>query len=218
MVWTGPIIFYLLEGMWTTALLCVTSVVASLCIGTVLGTLSMVQVAPVRLVIRLYVEIWRGLPQIVTLFLIFFALPVLHIYVSAFAAAIVGLTLWGSANVAEIVRGAAQSIPMTQHRATRALGLTWIQAMTLVVLPQAFRRMLPPLVSFLANAIQTSTLASIIGVLEVLEAGTRVIQRFTFDFGQPHALVIYTVVLAFFFSICFPLSRLASWLERRLIA
>lgn len=217
MGWAGPVVSYLLQGMRATALLCVTSVGASLCAGVILGTLSTVRVAPVRLAVRLYVEVWRGLPTVVTLFFVFFLLPVLHVYLGAFAAAILGLTLWGSANIAEIVRGAVQSIPYVQHTAARALGMNGFHVLTLVVLPQAIRRMLPPLVSFLAHAIQNTTLAAVIGVLELLESGSRSIQRLTYDLGQPHAVPIYAAVLAFFFLVCFPLTRLAGRFERRLV-
>ena len=89
----------------------------------------------------------------------------------------IGLSLWGSAQVAEATRGAVQSIPREQHEAASALGFGWIGRHRIVILPQAFRRLLPPLVSLIANIIQNTTIASLIGVTELLAAGSRQIER-----------------------------------------
>jgi polar amino acid transport system permease protein len=98
--------------------------------------------------VRAYVEVWRGLPIIITLFFIFFVLPLIGLEVDTFVAAAVGLTLWGSANVAEVVRGAVQSVPRGQSEAAAALGFPWPRRMRFVILPQATRRALPPLVGW----------------------------------------------------------------------
>ncbi len=215
--WIGSVASYLLQGAWVTVILCFASVSASLAIGLVLGSLSVFSNRVVRILVRAYVEVWRGLPAILILFFVFFALPTLNIHLNAMAATIVGLALWGSANIAEIVRGAVQSIPASQHDAARAIGLSTFQLSVFVVVPQAARRMLPPLVSFIAHAIQNTTLAAAIGTLDILEAGNRSVQRLTFDLGDPHAVPIFTAVLIFFFVICFPLTRLAAGMEKRLV-
>lgn len=215
--WILPVAAYMAEGLRVTLLLCCITVVASTLIGVVLGALSVVRWAPFALALRAHIEFWRGLPTIVSLFFIFFALPTLHLYFSAFAAAAIGLTLWASANVAEIVRGAIGSIPRDQFSAGAALGLSAIQVMTFIILPQALRRMLPPLVGMLVNLIQTTTLAAVIGVLDVLEAGKRSVERLTLQTGNPHAAEIYAAVLILFFLMCFPLSQYASTLEKRLV-
>jgi polar amino acid transport system permease protein len=110
-----------------------------------------------------------------------------------------------------------QSIPREQHEAAAALGFGWVGRHAFVILPQAVRRLLPPLVSLLVNIIQNTTVASLIGVAEVLETGNRSVERLTFTTGQPHAFPIFIGVMAVFFVISFPLTRLASFLERRLI-
>ena len=176
--WAGPVAHYMLHtGLKATLEIAGASVVASAIVGLVLGTLLTVRFAPLRAPIRLYIEIWRGLPIIVTIFLIYFALPTLHLRFNAFTAAAIGLTLWGSAQVAEATRGAVQSIPREQHEAASALGFGWIGRHRFVILPQALRRLTPPMVGLLVNVIQNSTLAAIIGVAEVLQTGQSSIER-----------------------------------------
>ena len=215
--WIAPVAAYMAVGLKATLLLCGITVVASTAIGILLGALSVVRWTPFRLALRAHIEFWRGLPTIVSLFFIFFALPTVHLYFSAFVAAAIGLTLWASANVAEIVRGAIASIPRDQFTAGTALGLGAVQVMALVILPQALRRMLPPLVGMLVNLIQTTTLAAVIGVLDVLEAGKRSVERLTLQTGNPHAVEVYAAILIVFFLLCFPLSQYATSLEKRLV-
>jgi polar amino acid transport system permease protein len=190
-------------------------------IGVVFGTLITVDFLPLRALIRLYIEIWRGLPLIVTIFVIFFVLPTAEIRFTAIQAAAVGLSLWGSAQVAEATRGAVQSIPREQHEAAAALGFGWVGRHVFVIVPQALRRLLPPMVSLLVNVIQNSTLAGLIGALELLFAAKIQVERLA---GPPpgglaelHAIEIYGGLLVTFFVISFPLTRLAAYLEKRLI-
>ena len=136
-------------------------------------------------------------------------------------AAAIALVLWGSAQVAEATRGAVQSIPFEQHEASSALGFGWVGRHRFVILPLALRRLLPPLVSLLVNIIQNSTLAQVIGGLEILEAGERQNERLTavppIGLGEIHAFEIFAGVAFLFFMISFPLTRLAAYLEKRLI-
>jgi polar amino acid transport system permease protein len=152
---------------------------------------------------------------------IFFVLPTAEIRFTAIQAAAVGLSLWGSAQVAEATRGAVQSIPREQHEAAAALGFGWVGRHVFVIVPQALRRLLPPMVSLLVNVIQNSTLAGLIGALELLFAAKIQVERLA---GPPpgglaelHAIEIYGGLLVTFFVISFPLTRLAAYLEKRLI-
>jgi polar amino acid transport system permease protein len=220
--WVDPVAHYMLhEGLKNTLRIAVFAVVGSTVIGVLLGTLMTIRFLPLRSLLRLYVEVWRGLPIIVTIFLVYYALPTtpyVHHRFGAFTGAAVGLTLWGSAQVAEATRGAVQSIPREQQEAAAALGFGWIGRHLFVILPQALRRLLPPLVSLVANIIQNTTIASLIGVTELLATGQRSIERLQFEAGaNSHAFAIYTALLAAFFCISFPLTRLAAFLERRLV-
>ena len=220
--WAGPVTEYMVkEGLKGTLTIAAESVVASAVVGVVFGTLLTVTFLPLRAVVRLYIEIWRGLPIVVTIFLIFFVLPSAGIRFSAIQAAAIGLALWGSAQIAEATRGAVQSIPREQHDAAAALGFGWVGRHVYVIVPQALRRLLPPFVSLLVNVIQNSTLAALIGASELLETGKRQVERLA---GPPpgglselHAFEIYGGVMLAFFVISFPLTRLAAYLERRLV-
>jgi polar amino acid transport system permease protein len=233
--WAEPVVDYIIHtGLKNTLIIAAVSVVLSIVIGVVLGTLLTIKFLPLRALIRLYIEVWRGLPIIVTIFLLYFALPTVadetrlfFLDLDPMRAAILGLTLWGSAQVAEATRGAVQSIPKEQHEASAALGFGWVGRHVNVILPQAFRRLLPPLVSLSVGVIQNSTLASIIGVPEVLETAQRSANRLAvptvdpatlaIEGGDSHALEIYLFVFVLFFVISFPLTRLAAYLEKRLV-
>lgn len=214
--WVGPVAEYVASGLVTTLLLALVSIVASVALGTVLGTLLTLPTAAVRAVVRAYVEVWRGLPIIITLFFIFFVLPVIGLDVDTFVAAAVGLALWGSANVAEVVRGAVQSVPRGQSEAAAALGFPWRRRMRHVILPQATRRAVPPLVGQVVNLLQQTSLAAVIGLLDILEASQRSIERLTLSGGETHAVPILGAVLVVFFLICLPLTMLSRRLERTL--
>ncbi|HEY2672202.1 MAG TPA: amino acid ABC transporter permease [Rugosimonospora sp.] len=214
--WVSPVASYLAGGLRTTALLAVVSVVASVVVGTLLGTLLTLPSRLVRAVVRAYVEIWRGLPIIIILFFIFFVLPIIGVRVDTFVAAAIGLSLWGSANMAEVVRGAVQSVPTGQAEAAAALGFSWAGRMRHVILPQATRRALPPLIGLVVNLTQQTSLAAVIGLLDILEASQRSIERLTLAGGNAHAVPILGAVLAVFFVVCLPLTMLSRWFERRL--
>ena len=234
--WAEPVADYMLHtGLKNTLIIAGVSVVLSVVVGVLLGTLLTLKFLPIQAAIRGYIELWRGLPIIVTIFILFFGLPTLAdelnveaLRLSEIKAAILGLSLWGSAQIAEATRGAVQSIPKEQHEASAALGFGWVGRHVFVILPQALRRLLPPLVSLSVNIIQNSTLAQILGVPEILETAERSTERLSFPTVDPatlevegggdnHAFEIYGAVFVLFFLISFPLTRLAAFLERRLV-
>ena len=223
-VWVEPTVRYMVEvGIPNTLRVAAIALVAATAIGIVLGTLLTIRFLPSRALIRLYIEVWRGLPILVTIFIIYFALPALTLRLEfqPLTAAAIGLTLWGSAQIAEATRGGIQSIPREQHEAAAALGFGWVGRHTFVILPQALRRLLPPLVSLLVNIIQNTTIAQVIGAPEVLETAERSVERVASEppagLGEIHAFEVYGAVMLAFFLISFPLTRLAAYLERRLV-
>jgi polar amino acid transport system permease protein len=222
--WVEPVARYILtEGLPGTLRVSAVAVVGSALIGIVLGTLITIQFLPLRVLIRLYIEVFRGLPILVTVFIVYFGLPSAspQLEFDPLTSASIALVLWGSAQVAEATRGAVQSIPREQHEAAAALGFGWVGRHSAVILPQALRRLLPPFVSLLVNIIQNSTLAGVIGGLEILEAGERQSERLTSfppaGIGEIHAFEIFLGVAVLFFLISFPLTRLAAVLEKRLV-
>src|SRR5918997_1245801 len=196
--WVEPVARYMLEeGLRNTLQVAAISLVGSALIGIFLGTLLTIRFLPSRTVIRLYIEVWRGLPILVTIFVIFFALPAVsdQLRFGPLTAAAIGLTLWGSAQVAEATRGAVQSIPREQHEAASALGFGWVGRHVYVILPQAFRRLIPPLVTLLVGIILNSTLAQVIGANELLESAERMVERLNaippVGLFENHAVEIY---------------------------
>jgi polar amino acid transport system permease protein len=220
--WFRPVAEYMLrEGLPETLRLSVIAVTASLVVGLLLGTLMTIRFRPSQWLIRFYIEVWRGLPILVTVLFIYW-LPVYHvgsteIQLNAYMSAAVALSLWGSAQVAEATRGAVQSITKEQHEAASALGFGWVGRHRFVILPQALRRLLPPMVSLLVNIIQNTTIAFVIGVNEFLQAGNRQFENLTTQTGDGHPIAIFGFVMLVFFVISFPLTRLAAHLEKRLV-
>ncbi len=222
--WVEPVARYILqEGLPGTLRVSAAAVVGSALIGILFGTLMTIRFLPLQALIRLYVEVFRGLPILVTVFIAFFGLPSVstRLEFDPLTAASIALVLWGSAQVAEATRGAVQSIPREQHEAASALGFGWGGRHSFVILPQALRRLLPPFVSLLVNIIQNSTLAGVIGGLEILDAGERQSERLTAippsGIGEIHAAEVFGGVAVLFFLISFPLTRLAAVLEKRLV-
>jgi len=222
--WAEPVIRYILQvGLPATLRVSAISVVGATVVGIVLGTVLTLDAALARIPTRGYVEVFRGLPILVTVFMVYFGLPSINpeLEFSPLTATAIALILWGSAQVAEATRGAVQSIPREQHEAAAALGFGWVGRHRSVILPQALRRLLPPLVSLLVNIIQNSTLAAVIGGIELLQAGKAQTERLTFyppaGIGEIHAFEIFAFVALLFFLISFPLTRLAAYLEKRLV-
>ena len=223
--WFQPVWTYILEvGLPATLRVSAIAVVGSAVIGVILGTLITINLAPLRWLIRLYIEVFRGLPILVTVFMVYFGLPEISSslkFEDPLNGAAIALVLWGSAQVAEATRGAVQSIPREQHEAASALGFGWVGRHRAVILPQALRRLTPPFVSLLVNIIQNSTLAQTIGGIEILQAAKSQNERLSFPepigIGEIHAFEIFAGVMILFFLISFPLTRLAAYLEKRLV-
>jgi polar amino acid transport system permease protein len=209
------------EGLPETLKLSAISVTASLVVGILLGTLMTIRFRPTQWLIRLYVEVWRGLPILVTVLFVYWLPPYdvgrFHIQLNAYMSAALALSLWGSAQVAEATRGGVQSITKEQHEAASALGFGWVGRHRFVILPQALHRLLPPMVGLLVNIILNTTIAYVIGVNEFLQAGNRQFENLTTQTGDGHPIAIFGFVMLVFFVICFPLTRLAAYLEKRLV-
>lgn len=206
----------MLAGLSTTLAVAAASIAASIVLGVLLGVFWTLPLRALQWLIRLYVELWRGLPVIVTLFFIFFALPALEIRLPATFAAAAAITLWGSANLAVLVRGSIESIPRGQYEAAAAIGFSWPRRMLHVVMPQAMRRLIPPALGIIVILVQLTTISSLLGVHDFLGTARLSIERLTLATGAPHAAPILGAVLLVYFAISNSLNALAHWLERRL--
>lgn len=217
--WIGPVAGVMLEGLTYTIALGALAVVISIVVGVVLGILTALPdnaaTRVIKIILQVYLQVMRGLPLIVTLFIVFFVSPAVGINLASLTAATVGLSLWGSANVMAVAKGAITSIPKGQHESAAALGFGWAPSMAWVIFPQALRRMTPATVNLVVDLIQATTLASLIGVLEILARSRQAVEYNQLNTGEGHAVAIFGAVLAVFFVICFPLTRIAVRLERQ---
>lgn len=158
----------------------------------------------------IYIQIVQGTPLLVTLFLIYFGIAVLGFTVPGIVSAGVGLTIYASAFLAEIWRGCLESVSRTQWEAAECLALTRTARMFRVILPQAMRIATAPTVGFLVQIVKNTSLASVIGFVELAQAG-KIVNNAIF---QP--FTVFIIVACFYFAICFPLSLWSRSLERKL--
>ena len=201
-------LFILEAARWTIALSLIAFVGGA--IGGLLVALARTSDnAAARAAATAFVQVFQGTPLLLQLFLVFFGAPVIGIDVNPWVAAGVALILNTSAFLGEIWRGCIQAVPRGQWEAADALGLHYVARMRDVVLPQAFKIALAPTVGYMVQVIKGTSLAAIIGFTEVTRAG-QIINNATF---QP--LVVFSLVAAIYFALCWPLSLLAGRMERR---
>lgn len=163
----------------------------------------------VRVAAGVFIEFFQGTPMLLQLFLVFYGLPVLGFKVNVWLAAALGLTLHAGAYLGEIWRGGIQAVPRGQTEAAHALGLGYAARMRHVVLPQALRLSFAPTVGFLVQLIKGTSLAAIIGFVELSRTG-QLVSSITYK-----PLLAFGLVATCYFAICFPLSRYSARLERR---
>jgi len=201
-------LFILEAAKWTLALSAIAFIGGAI-LGLAIALMRTSDSAWARTVSTVFIQIFQGTPLLLQLFLIFFGAPVLGLDINPWVAAGVALVLNSAAFLGEIWRGCIQAIPRGQWEAAEALSLKYGARMRDVVLPQAFKIALAPTVGYLVQIIKGTSLAAIIGFAEITRAG-QIINNATF---QP--LVVFSVVAAIYFAICWPLSLLAARMERR---
>ncbi|PKM80267.1 MAG: amino acid ABC transporter permease [Firmicutes bacterium HGW-Firmicutes-14] len=203
---------FLAAGLWATIEIFVVSMIAGTVLGVLMGVLRTSRVFLIQITTRAFIEVFRGLPTLITMFFVYFAVPMLfQIEIPSFLAAVIGLTLWELSEIAEIMRGAIQSIPKGQVEAGRAMALNKAQVLIYILMPQAVRRMLPPLIGVYTRLVKGTALASLVGVNDLVMAGKIVVER------TLEPLEVYVFIMAVFFIINYPLSVLSRKLERKLI-
>ena len=214
LIWT-PL---LIKGFGFNILISFMSMAIGTVIGACLGILQISLLPPIRLSSRILTQFFRNSPWLVLLFYCMFMLPFeiniggLRIPFPDWIKAVIGLSLPVMANVSEIVRGAVNSIPSGQWEASESLAFTRRQQIWLIILPQCYKRMLPPWMNLYAILTMATVLASIVGVEEVMTLAGQVLAA---D-GRPELLVpIYSFVLVWFFVYCYPIARWTVRLERK---
>lgn len=204
-------------GLWVTVQLSVLGLAGALVVGTAIALLRVSPVAPLRFVGAAYVEFFRNTPLVVQLFFLFLGLPLLGLrfasdtFDNIFRAAIVGMSLYHGAYVAEVVRGGLIGIDRGQIEAARSLGLSYVQTLREVQLPQTFRAVIPPLGNIAIALVKNTALASTIGVTDLLFAAEIVESR---TFRAEEAFLTATLL---YLALTIPLGGIVNLLERRLL-
>jgi len=207
---TADVWFIVLAVRWTLALAAIAFMGGA--IGGLLVALARTsEHAGLRCAAVGFIQVFQGTPLLMQLFLVFFGAPVLGLEISAWTAASIALILNTSAFLGEIWRGCIQAIPAGQWEAAQALGLRWYRRMRWVILPQALKIALPPTVGYLVQVLKGTSLAAIIGFVEITRAG-QIINNVTFE-----PMLSFGVVALLYFFLCWPLSLLARHMERRLL-
>lgn len=208
-----PEFLFILEAVRWTALLSLVAFLGGGVVGLLIAVLRTVPLRPLRWLTTGYIQLLQGTPVLMQLFLCYYGLAVLfNVQVDAWPAVTLAFTLYSGAFLGEIWRGSIQAIPRTQWEASECLSLGHLQQLWYVILPQAMRISIPPTVGFLVQLIKGTSIAAIIGFVELTRAG-QLIVNVTF---QP--MIVYPVVAALYFAMCWPLSLLSQYLERRIDA
>jgi polar amino acid transport system permease protein len=204
-----PDFFFILEAARWTIALSLIAMIGGAIGGLVIALARTADAKVPRLLATGFTRLFQGTPLLLQLFLIFFGAPVIGLDVNPWVAAGVALILNTSAFLGEIWRGCIEAIPRGQWEAADALGLSYASRMRDVVLPQASRIAVAPTVGYMVQIIKGTSLAAIIGFTEVTRAG-QIINNATFE-----PLVVFSVVAAIYFVLCWPLSLAAARIERR---
>lgn len=207
-VLTPANIKFLLEGFWVTIKVAAISIVLSFIIGGLMGTIRYAKIPVVSHVVALIVETIRNLPLLLIIFFTYFALPEIGIDMEIMTAAIVALTIFESAMLSEIIRSGLNSIEKGQIEAGRSSGLNYIQTLRYIIMPQALRRMVPPIVSQFISLLKDTSLAVVIALPDLLHNA-----QILYAQNESGVIPIFVTIALMYFIVNFALSLVARRLE-----
>lgn len=207
---TSVHVFYLLNAAKWTLLLSLIAFAGGAALGLPLALARASRLRLLQLASAAYIQLIQGTPLLILLFIAYFGISILGYKLEPMVAAGAALTLYAGAFLAEIWRGCIQSVPRTQWEASDCLGLNRFQQYAHVILPQAVRIAIPPTVGFMVQIVKNTSLASIIGFVELSRAG-QIVNNSTFE-----PFFVFTCVAAIYFALCYPLSLTSRYLERSL--
>jgi len=211
----GNAMLRLLGGLFVSIRIAMLSLLFSIPLGILFGLFLSLKNKICSLIGRVYLEALRIMPQLVLLFLVYFGLTRAFGWnLSGETSAVLVFTLWGAAELGDLVRGAIASIPKHQYLSAAALALTKRQTYLHIILPQTIRRLVPLSINLATRMIKTTSLIALIGVVEVLKAGQQIIEgnRYT---APKAAFAVYAVIFFLYFFSCWPLSVLGKYLEKK---
>lgn len=205
----------LMGGLLITACIALLSIVIGSLLGLLLGLVQTSKSKIVRFLCRCYLEVFRIIPILVWLFIVYFGIPsMLDIHVEGEAVAVVVFSLWGAAEMGDIVRGALVSLPKHQMESGKALGLSFWGLYRYILIPQAVRRMLPGAINLSTRMVKTTSLVVMIGVIDVVKIGQQIIELSVLK-APTASFWVYGFIFILYFIICYPLSKLSKKLEAK---
>ena len=206
---------FLLQGFWVTIEVSVISIILSFVIGLALGLIRFTRIdaktTRISKVVGVIIDIIRNLPLLLIIFFSYFGLPVMGIRVDAFQASVIAMVVFESAMIAEVVRSGIMAVDPGQMEGARSNGMTYMQAMIHVVLPQALTKMIPALLSQFVSLIKDTSLATIIVLPELLYHA-----EIIYNQNTNYMIPMYLAVAVMYFIICFALSSFANYLSKRI--
>lgn len=210
----GPIganeFLFILHGLKWTALLAIIGFIGGGVFGILIALTRVSKSPTARATAAAYIGLFQGTPLLMQLFVVYYGVALLGINVSAWLAVAIAFTLHASAFLGEIWRGSIQAVPKGQTEAANALGLHYVSRMKDVILPQALKISMPATIGFLVQLIKGTSLAAIVGFIELARAG-QIISNQTY-----RPLLVFGIVGAIYFIICWPLSHFGTALEKRM--
>lgn len=214
-VFKGKNAVRLLGGLGIALRISLISVLISIPLGILVGILMTFKNPVLKAILRVYLEIIRIMPQLVLLFIVFFgSTRALGVDISAELSAIIVFSLWGTAEMGDLVRGAVTSIPKHQYESSEALGLSKKQTFIYIIVPQTIKRLIPLSINLITRMIKTTSLVLMIGVVEVIKVAQQITEANRTS--SPNAAFgVYLVVFMMYFIACTPISMLARYLEKR---
>jgi amino ABC transporter, permease protein, 3-TM region, his/glu/gln/arg/opine family len=214
-VFKGKNAIRLLGGLGIALRISLISVLISIPLGILVGILMTFKNPILKAVLRVYLEIIRIMPQLVLLFIVFFgSTRALGIDISAELSAIIVFSLWGTAEMGDLVRAAIISIPKHQYESSEALGLSKKQTFIYIIIPQTIKRLIPLSINLITRMIKTTSLVLMIGVVEVIKVAQQITEA-NRNSSPNAAFGVYLVVFMMYFIACTPISMLARYLEKR---
>ncbi|KRL66921.1 amino acid ABC transporter permease [Companilactobacillus versmoldensis] len=202
---------FLLQGLWVTVEISIISVIFSMIFGSILGIIRYSKFPYLSEIVGLIIDIIRNLPLLLIIFFVYFGLPAFGFKPDTIPAAILAMTVFESMMIAEIIRSGIQAVDIGQMEASRAMGMHYGQAMWHIVLPQAYKKMIPALVSQLISLIKDTSLATIIVVPELMQHAQVI-------YGQNANYIVpmYLALAILYFIVCYALSLISKVIDRRM--
>ncbi len=205
----------LLGGLWVTVWIALISVAFSIILGFLFGMLMTRKNKIIRAICKVYLEIMRIMPQLVLLFVAYYGLTrMFNISLSGEAASILVFTLWGTAEMGDLVRGALESVPQHQYDSGRALGLTEHQIFFYIIIPQTLRSLIPLSMNLITRMIKTTSLVVFVGVIEVVKIGQQIIEANRLSVPTS-SIAVYFVIFMMYFFVCWILNLFAKYIEKK---